>query len=291
MSPPSNVHLYRSELQDPKKLFRINEDNMLEITNKEFATEYAKSHNLLSTEHHMQPVHRMQLLLIQTAVKSALLSGHFSDGIPLSHRPHPRDRLYGVDSDFRFAFRDWERINLSTLMGAIGLSQRQIFCMARKNDLSHTLHEYKFPDPLQPYTWQSERYGLVAPSIELESTDSPHDNIEITDGGVNIGLSPLKARSIDPLVRNGDKAERLSSMDAKFADYRNDQAKYMSLGYNALLLVNKKSASYLYDMFQSTNERWQEEIKRPRNPKDLREIIKQAELYGAGHRLEVITDW
>ena len=98
-----NIYLHEYSLQDPQSLFRINDQHMLEVTNEDFARRFAAGYSILPTENWGQPVHRLQLELLQTAVKRALLGSYFSDGVNLRYPVHPRDRIYGIDSDFRFA--------------------------------------------------------------------------------------------------------------------------------------------------------------------------------------------
>jgi hypothetical protein len=291
MSPPSPIFTYKSNLAHPKSLFTINDERMLEITDVDFARKFAYAYNLLPTEHWAQPVHRLQLELMQTAVKNALLDGHFSDGIFLKEQTHPRDRLYGIDSDFRFAFQQWGGATLSRTMQSIGLAQRQIYSSARQYDLAQILRQDSdaiFPDPLTSYSWQSEAYGLVAPQVEIEQTDDVSRPITLGKIGLTLGLKPLKARSVDPLLDSGN---RLSQVDSDFATYRTEQSRVMAQGYEASLLLNRETTRRLYDMFTSTNDRWEAAASKPRDLEDLREIIGQAALYGAGHRFDTITDW
>lgn len=288
---PSKLFLYDQQLKNPQKLFKINDDMMLEITDQKFAKTYATAHNLLSTEHHMQPAHRLQLLLMQTAVKSALLDGQFPDGIFIRNDIHPRDRLYGVDSDFRFAFADWDRVILSETMKGIGLSQRRIFKYARRHDLSYMLHQDEFPDPLQPYTWQSNEYGLVAPNIEIEGVSELNAAVKREKYGLRFNLGPLKPRSIDPLVTTTNGSVPLSKLDKNFERYRADQAIYTGMGYSALLLVNSVIAKNLSEMFKKTNDQWPERASQPRNSRDLKDVVEYAQRAGAAHRFDIITDW
>jgi len=297
MSPPSKLIMYKSQLADPKSLFQINDDNMLEAKSQEFAHQFATTYNMLPTEHWAQPAHRLQLELMQTAVKYALLDGHFSDGLNLGSRPHPRDRLYGIDADFDFAFQGWDGIKLSETMKSIGRAQRQLYVVARRHDIAsitdNLAAQGQFPDPMKSYSWQSKEFGLSAPQIEIEEIEPERGNeSRITMGkiGLKLDLHPLKPRSIDPLVASDGTSMRLSELDPSFADYRADQNIKMSQGYTASLLLNKRETEKLYRMHQSTVESWREAADQPRSVRDLREIVAQAAMYAGARRFDNITE-
>ena len=81
----TDIARYQQNLQNPQSLFRINDQQMLEVTNEDFARRFAAGYSILPTEHWIQPVHRLQLELLQTAVKRALLESYFSDGVSLTY--------------------------------------------------------------------------------------------------------------------------------------------------------------------------------------------------------------
>ena len=260
----------------------------------EFAKQFAVAYNLLPTEHWGQPVHRLQLQLMQTAVKRALLDGYFpfSD----SQEPHPHDSMYLVDSDFDYAFQDWSGIQLSDQMTAIAVAQRKIFHYARQHDIAHILREEPnhFPDPLKPLTWQSKKYGLVPSMIGIENVKATGTTVMLGTAGVRFGLPSLKPRSIDPLVSHLREGTRPYSQDnPDFRSFIGEQANRMNQAYVATHYMNPEAARWLCNLVLETNTRWQQTLQDPskaRKRKDLQEAVEWGARRAAGMRFDIITD-
>lgn len=291
-----NIYLHEYSLQDPQSLFRINDQHMLEVTNEDFARRFAAGYSILPTENWGQPVHRLQLELLQTAVKRALLESYFSDGVNLRYPVHPRDRIYGIDSDFRFALSMvGDGGALSRTMQTIASDQRQAYIAARQLDLSYLLSNVSssfpdFPDPLQSYCHPSEEFGLVSPHVEVTRDDKARQEASREMGRISLGLPPLKPRSIDPAISIDGQAMRLSEIDPSFKDYLTGQTEIMRRGYQAELLVNKQFGGKLLELYQRVNDEWPDAVQQPRNPDNLREIVRQAGLYSAGNCFDGIYE-
>ena len=299
---PTAAYLYKSNLHDPKSLFRINDQNMLEVTHPDFAKRFAASYNILPTEHWAQPAHRLQLELLKTAVKRALIDGHIPEGIMLVN-PHPRDRLYGLDSDFRWAFAEWGGASLRRIMQTIARDQRQIYMSAREPDLKQVLSSVSsgcdefggsfsdFPLPLAPYAWQSEQYGLQSPHINIRESTETGVGMELDRYGISLGLPSLKARAIDPLVGFDGSSSSLSEMDDSYANFLSQQREVVGIPYEATILVNQHFGNEVLRVYSRVSELWPEAIKRDRDPENLKEVVVQAGLYAGGRRFDRITDW
>lgn len=291
-----NIYLHEYSLQDPQSLFRINDQHMLEVTNEDFARRFAAGYSILPTENWGQPVHRLQLELLQTAVKRALLESYFSDGVNLRYPVHPRDRIYGIDSDFRFALSMvGDGGALSRTMQTIASDQRQAYIAARQLDLSYLLSNVSssfpdFPDPLQSYCHPSEEFGLVSPHVEVTRDDKARQEASREMGRISLGLPPLKPRSIDPAISIDGQAMRLSEIDPSFKDYLTGQTEIMRRGYQAELLVNKQFGGKLLELYQRVDDEWPDAVQQPRNPDNLREIVRQAGLYSAGNCFDGIYE-
>lgn len=291
-----NIYLHEYSLQDPQSLFRINDQHMLEVTSEDFARRFAAGYSILPTENWGQPVHRLQLELLQTAVKRALLESYFSDGVNLRYPVHPRDRIYGIDSDFRFALSMvGDGGALSRTMQTIASDQRQAYIVARQLDLSCLLSNVSssfpdFPDPLRSYCHPSEEFGLVSPHVEVTRDDKARQEVSREMGRISLGLPPLKPRSIDPAISIDGQAMRLSEIDPSFKDYLTGQTEIMRRGYQAELLVNKKFGGKLLELYQRVNDEWPDAVQQPRNPDNLREIVRQAGLYSAGNCFDGIYE-
>lgn len=269
---------------------------MLEVTNEDFARRFAAGYSILPTEHWIQPVHRLQLELLQTAVKRALLESHFSDGVSLTYPVHPRDRIYGIDADYRFALAAvGDGGALSRTMQTIASDQRQIYVAARRLDLCRLFSDVAmsfpdFPDPLQSYCRRSKEFGLVSPHVEIAQNDKARQGILNEMGRVSLGLPPMKPRSIDPSVLVDGQAVKLSKIDPSFGNYLAGQNEAMRRGYRAELLVNREFGRKLLDLCQRVNDDWPDAVRCQRNPDNLREIVRQAGMCGAGRRFDGIYE-
>ena len=292
---PMGIMQYEDRLQDPKSLFRINDHMMLEITDQEFARRFAAGYSILPTEHWAQPVHRLQLELLQTATKQALTGGgHFSDGVPLTHPVHPRDRMYGIDSDFRFAFSGGDAA-LRRILETIGYHQRQIYKRARCADLRSQFGEMKgdfpeFLDPLTSYCSKSRNFMLVAPQVEIERDNTAQQGMALDMGRIAVGLPALKGRLIDPPVQTAEGTAPLSEIDPSYNNYLDGQVRTMKMGYYATLMLNKDFSKRICDIYDKASEAWRQCSTMPRDPANLRNIVTQAGIYGAGARFDDIRE-
>ncbi len=268
---------------------------MLEITDQDFARRFAAGYSILPTEHWAQPVHRLQLELLQTATKQALTGGgHFSDGVPLTHPVHPRDRMYGIDSDFRFAFSGGDAA-LRRVLETIGYHQRQIYQRARQADLRSLFGEMKgdfpeFPDPLTSYCPKSRNFMLVAPQVEIERDNTAQQGMALDMGRIAVGLPALKARLIDPPVQTAEGTAPLSEIDPSYKNYLDGQVRTMKMGYQAIVMLNRDFSQRIYDIYSEASATWQRCSTMPRNADNLRNLVAQAGIYGAGARFDDICE-
>ena len=109
-------------------------------------------------------------------------------------------------------------------------------------------------------------------------------------GRTSFGLPPMKIRLIDPAVLIDGQTIRLSEIDPSFKNYLTGQTEVMRRGYQAELMVSKKFGKKILDLYQRVNDGWPGAIQQPRNPDNLREIVEQAGLYGAGNRFDNIYE-
>lgn len=297
-NPVNMAMLYEQQLTDPQSLFRINEQFMLEVTDEDFARRLAAGYSLLPTEHWAQPVHRLQLELLQVAAKRALLEGHFSDGVLFDGAVHPRDRMYGIDQDWRFAFASGIGSLLSRVMRSIGSDQREIYEKARQQDLNFLFSNSTesvvfpdFPDPLQSYHNKSELFGLVSPQVEMTRDETAQQGVIRTMGRIAFGLPALKPRLVDPPIYIDGQSIRLSQLDPRFANYLSGQTETMRHGYQAELLVNSEFSQKLDEIYQRVATNWPAAAAKDRNPRNLHRIVDQAGLYGGGRRFDDIREY
>ena len=64
----------------------------------------------------------------------------------------------------------------------------------------------------------------------------------------------------------------------------------MKMGYYATLMLNKDFSRRIYDIYDEASEAWRQCSTMPRNPANLRNIVTQAGIYGAGARFDDILE-
>ena len=204
--------------------------------------------------------------------------------------------MYGIDSDFRFAFSGGDAA-FRRILETIGYHQRQIYKRARQADLRSQFGEMKgdfpeFLDPLTSYCSQSRNFMLVAPQVEIEKEkdSTAQQGMALDMGRIAIGLPALKARLIDPPVQTAEGTAPLSEIDPSYNNYLDGQVRTMKMGYYATLMLNKDFSRRICDIYDEASEAWRQCSQMPRNPATLRNIVTQAGIYGAGARFDDICE-
>ena len=109
-------------------------------------------------------------------------------------------------------------------------------------------------------------------------------------GRIAVGLPALKARLIDPPVQTAEGTAPLSEIDPSYKNYLDGQVRTMKMGYYATLMLNKDFSKRICDIYDKASEAWQQCSTMPRNPSNLRNIVTQAGIYGAGARFDDILE-
>lgn len=283
--PSIDFSEYRDALTNPQDLFTIDDSGMLQVKDITFAYKLSAAFNILNSEDWGHPVQRLQTDILQLAVKRALLDGHMSDGVALDTPVHPRDRLYGIDSDFRFAFYDSVGGTVHHIMQDIGLEQRRAFITTRRDELDKIFGplnngEYTFP------TFPDLTLRPVG-AVELHAlANDIAPQLSVANNGLRMAIPIKKRRFIDPLV-NGS---RLSSINPTFMRYLHEQKRVIERAYMAELPIGADLAGTITAMAHNVERRWPFAMSTPRSTRNLIEIIGQAGLYGAGNRFDSITE-
>jgi hypothetical protein len=288
--------LYQQELEDPKNFFDINPDGRLVMHSEMAARWFAAGFSLLPTEHWVHPVHRLQLQLLQAATKAAIVEESPHEG-----GMHPRDMMYGVDSDFNPSFQTWPLLFLNDTMKRMAYDQRKIFTTARRSDLGRVFMGIQdgewqfpeFPDPLTSYSWQSREYGAPYPAnIIIEEVEGkPENGMRATQRGLEVTLPPLKARAIDPPIRMEDgSVKRLSEVDPSYGPYLAGQRAVMAKAYVATVLMRPDIAERMVAQAAEADKEWPEMVARMRDPRDLVKKINDSEAYAAAMRFDDIRE-
>jgi hypothetical protein len=289
---PGILHMYqRPALANPKELFAITEDKHLVITDLEFARQFAAGYAMLPTEHWGHPVHRMMLNLLETSVKSVILSD-------MDASTHPRDLMFGVDADFSGYFKTWHSLQFDKLLSDIALSQRRIFVSARESELKLQFSHFvdggpfpEYPDPLRSYSWRSEMFGGSYPAqTEFTPVELATGGLRALKASLQIPLPSLKARQTDPPVMLDGVVRPLSELDASYAPYLREQSRFMAQHYIGKVFMRGSVASLIKKQAAEIEQGWQQALRRPIDLAKRERIIREGWMMAAGSRLDRIVE-
>ena len=148
----------------------------------------------------------------------------------------------------------------------------------------------EFLDPLTSYCSKSRNFMLVAPQVEIERDNTAQQGMALDMGRIAVGLPALKARLIDPPVQTAEGTAPLSEIDPSYKNYLDGQVRTMKMGYYATLMLNKDFSRRICNIYGEASKAWQQCSTMPRNPANLRNIVTQAGIYGAGARFDDICE-
>lgn len=290
---PLNMHL--QAIQNPQTIFEITKDNQIVFTDQKIARYFAAGFSLLPTEHWSHPVHRLQLQLFQSAVRSSVIEKVQFDDV------HPREALYGIDNDFYAHFQTWPMVHLQKTMQDIGVTQRKIFVQGRRADLEHIFTGIKdddwkfpkFPDPLKPYTWQSEFFTKpYPPNTEIEEAGEVHDDpLTVGEKGLVINMPALKARAVDPPVKLASgEVQRLSKLEPSYKCYLAMQRQMMSKAYQATILMRSDVAAKIVAQHKKEGLEWPRLLQRQRSAQRLAQVIREVMPFAAVNSFDLIHE-
>lgn len=295
VDPSIHLSMYASDLQNPTSLFEIADNGQLVMTDKLFARMFSAGFSILPTEHWSQPVHRLQLQFLQTGIQAAV-----ADQLVMSDK-HPRDKLFAIDNSFMPGLQLWEQLHLKELLSDTARSQRRIFVQARRADLNNIFagiwqDEWQFPefpDPLKAYSWQSELLGGPYPaniSFDIPEVSEPM-NMSAHIDGLHVNLPALKARSIDPLVKDPDgNLVRFSSLEEGYKAFTQGQREMMSRPYIAAIHMRKEIAGLVVQRYEEIVSEWQKLLGRERSIEHLQEVVEDVEPWAAVNRFDNIYE-
>jgi HD superfamily phosphohydrolase len=270
-------------------------DSKLVLSDIERAKRFGKGYLLLASEHWSEPVHRVQLFLLEQMVRRVLTNDSGALHVSFMDTPnefYPRDYLYAVDSDVLAAMqtRDEFMQIVSPLISNIGLVKRQLFAYERQDHLRYFLSQdtNEYPNPLEHYDYFASRYNkfpLLPSNLSIIPVDSKS---EIEDFGTNpytvdFFLTPLKPRTVDPLFKASDGTiQRLSEVDDNFKQLQQQHYALLMQPYVARLHVNNETKDLIEAGLRSNEKLWEEALIRPRmKPERLREVLHDSAMYTA----------
>ncbi len=285
-------------MQMSRRPFHVEEDQIV-MDSREIAKLFSKTYMLLATEHWQEPVHRLQLLLLQEMVRYALVHG---DAAMMNDRMglyHPADVLMSVDEDFTASMvmaysHQWL---LHDLASHIGRERRMVARMVRSQELMSFLGREvsdTLPNPVVAGNWQGKTHPLSPSNVEIIPVDTTSD---VDDYGqlpnaLDFELPPLKPRWIDPLFKDeAGKTRRLSEADDTVAGLIEQLQGYLKQRYVGRVFLNPQHRELLETAITKNQEAWEEMLDRPRMPDEVfRSSFEHAAGYGIAKRLTLI-DW
>ena len=283
-SPPLPLMLYKNALANPKLLFEIDDKQRLIIKNQKFARYFVAGFSLLPADDWSHPTHRVQMEMMQVAVKGALLEKADESST------HVRELLYLVDRDFDIYFAKWSGMALGNLMKSIAFEQRRIFTVARLHDLSRVFtgiqnDKWRFPEfphPLKSYSWVTEEFGEypIPAQISVKEVEIATQRMKATQRGLEIGLPSLKARRIDPLVKApSGVARRFSQLEPSYRAYVQGLQEFMSTNFVATIHMRQDFAQKIVTQRNEIGIRWREALGYMRSDEQLRRAVGHAAIH------------
>ncbi len=253
--------------------FEVNQDDQLIMTDMESARQFTKAYMLLSSEHWAEPVHRLQLRILEEMVKYSLI--HYE---PSSMRPlinwgpyHPRDMLMSIDYDFEASHHTsmpfmWA---LHDIASNVGREKRLIFRTMRASflmDFISNNSETEFPDPLVGGRPHFNRHSLSPSNVEIVplEEDQGVGDFESNPNLLDFYLPELKMRSINPLVDTPQGPKRLGNLDENVSQLIEQHKQIVSRRYLARIALNSDFMSIVSEGIKDNQQNWVGHLKYPR---------------------------
>lgn len=272
--------------------------NQIVMKDLETAKLFGKGFLLLVSEHWQEPVHRLQLFLLQELVErvtTARNAGLLVASMDMPDQYHPRDYMYAIDKDILGVTHERDDFMQVVLPIAhdIGLRKRQSFAYERLDHLSNFLRQDTdvYPHPLQYYDYFAERnfkYPLLPANISIVPVENRDD---VSDFGANpyavdFFLTQLKPRYVDPLYKDGEAIRRLSEVDPNYATLLVQQRAVVEQRYVARIHVNTETKRIIEQGMRHNDQAWQEALQRPRmSPERFRQLLHDAAMYSVPTRM------
>ncbi len=281
--------------------FKISDEGQLVITNIDFAKQFTRGFLLLSTEHWSEPVHRLQLKLLEEMVKHSVTHYEPRAMQPLvGWRPyHPRDVLMSIDYDFEASMHTSNPFLWATkdIANRIGHERRVVFRSTRASYLAEFVRgsvPLNYPDPMETYGWHQGRHSLFPSNVEIVEVDRAED-LEDFGGNpytVDFHLPPLKHRFIDPIIETPEGLVRLSEYDESFAKMITKHKQIFARQYVARVALNPEFKNTIEAGITENKKHWAEHLDYERMSDDeFRESFEHVSVLAVAMRKAHIEWW
>jgi hypothetical protein len=264
----------------------VDDNGRLIVKSEAAALSLFKGFSLLATEHWYEPVHRLQLMLLEELVKRNFV-GHHNLVVewPLAQGFHPRDYMYSVDQDFLSNMHTSDPFmwTLQPIARDIGREQRNIFVTRRMRMLGEYISQFvndPYPEPGVMDTFRgmplhSSRVGIIPVNEQTEVADfgaNPYT--------VDFFLKPLKPRKIDPLyLDKSGEVQRLSDTNEAVRADMEAQRRIMAQAYVARLIVTPDYKAIIDQGRAENRDEWVHHLEKPRmNAQEFKRLLGEVTL-------------
>jgi hypothetical protein len=258
----------------------------LVMTSKQAAAYFAKAFALLPTEHWGEPVHRLQLELLQQLVKYSIVDDYNVVKMPINIQPqHPRDKLYAVDMDFNVdhGLADPFIWTVVPIMDQIAQQQRTMYAQRRIPQLQSVFSdfkEYDFPRPGQPIDYGfNSWYPVHAPNVEIIPVINQEEVADFgrLDHALDFFLPAPKLRGVDPkYINKRGGISRISETDPHVKKLLTQQQAVLSQAYVARVLIAPDYKRLVLEGQQKIADEWPRAMRQPRlNAEEFRVYIEE----------------
>jgi hypothetical protein len=281
------------------EMFTVTDDGQLVMANEQAARRFARGFAILPTEHWGEPVHRLQLQLLEQLVKRSFTNDHQLHGESLGfRRRHPRQWMYAIDDDFITNMQTSDRFMwvVQDMMRSIGQQQRNIFVTSRMEGVGAFLQgRQPFPVPGQKLSGWHGHFPQHANNVDLIPVLTPEDvdDFERNPYTVDVFLPPLKPRLVKPkYIGNDGQMKQLDEQDEEMAAVYCAQQLAMQQAYVARIVTTAEYKKIIERGIKFNEERWAELLTLPRlEPDEFQRLIGSAALSSVMSHGMVSVSW
>jgi hypothetical protein len=288
------AHVWHTKYPD---MFAVTEDSQLVMTSERAARQFACSFALLSTEHWGEPVHRLQLQLLEELVKRSFTDDHQLMGESLGLQPrHPRQWMYVIDDDFLTNTHTGDRFMwvVRDLMESIGKQQRNIVIKSRGEGIGKFLRGHgAFPMPGHKLSGWHGHFPQHPNNVQIIPVSDPQEVSDFGDNPytVDIFLPRLKPRLVKPKYIAADGSlQRLDEHDPEMAEVYAGQQRAMQQASVARIVTTTEYKRIIERGMRRNREEWPQLLELPpMHAEEFKRLLGSAAYAGSMHAMADIT--
>ena len=269
------------------------------MTGERLARAFTKAFLILPTEHWGEPVHRLQLHLLQEAAKHLFVHQEpMMFDIFRSAYVNPQDFMHSIDGDIttRFGISNAFIWAIKDISAEIGRQKRLINQTVRQSELQQYLLDdtaTELPDPLvSKNSIHRKRHSLLPPNLEIIEVEDVSEIPDFKNNPLTVDfeLPSLKRRWIRPrYIADDGTIKDIAEEDPAIMSLLLHQEQLLNKKYVARVLVNSDYKKILENGLRENHDHWPELMASPRMPDDIfRANFERAADFGVPHRMAQI---